>query len=123
MDSGRLALVASSAMLPMLHAAPHEGDHAYRHQRGSHQAQHDVAVGGPPGGAGDREASSSSLPSCSSPLLMICTPSGIPAMTPAMTSTAIVPYRGAGPGQAADQVGPADLRASARGGGPGLLLQ
>ena len=38
-----------------------------------------------------REASSSSPPSCISPLLMICTPSGMPAMTPATTSSAMVP--------------------------------
>ena len=38
-----------------------------------------------------REASSSSLPSCISPLLMICTPSGIPEMTPQMISSAVVP--------------------------------
>ena len=38
-----------------------------------------------------REASSSSLPSCISPLLMICTPSGMPEMTPATISSAVVP--------------------------------
>ena len=38
-----------------------------------------------------REASSSSLPSCISPLLMICTPSGIPEMTPQMIRSAVVP--------------------------------
>ncbi len=38
-----------------------------------------------------REASSSSLPSCISPLLMICTPSGMPEMRPAMTRSVIVP--------------------------------
>ena len=41
-----------------------------------------------------REASSSSAPSCMRPLLMIWTPSGIPAMTPAMMSSAVVPYSG-----------------------------
>ena len=80
-STGAVLMVASRAKLPMLRARPHEGDHGGgRHRRRIRAAR--CAVGRPPRGAGDREASSSSPPSWRSPLLRICTPSGIPAITP-----------------------------------------